>query len=145
MADRRAVDPPVWVVVFQPHTENWFVQNLMPGRFKHVAACAHIAALGLWVTYDVGLHGTKIAVIPDGAAVVTILAPWLEGCTLVMMPKDRDARTRLPLFGWCAPSIARLIGIRGITLRPDALYRQCLRNGGTVVDGQADPGPTNPG
>lgn len=134
-----AVDPLCWVVIFRPTSENWLIRNLMPGRFKHVAACCHIAPFNLWVTYDVGLSGTKITVIPDGEQVATILAPWLDGCTLVLMTKAPKARTRLPLFGWCAPSIARLIGLRCGALRPDALYRQCLRNGGTIVDGASAP------
>ncbi len=131
---RDTADPAEWIVVFRPTSTSWLVQMFVPGRFKHVAACAHLPALNAWVTYDVGFDGTKITVIPDGPQVNAVLAPWLDGCTLVRMAK-RPTRG-IPWFGWCAPSIARLIGLRGGTLRGDSLYRQCLRNGGILIDGR---------
>ncbi len=119
----------------------------MPGHFKHVAACAYLPDWKVWVTLDFGFDGTKFTLVPDEQA-ETILAPWLHGCTLVSIRK-RPARNSPALFGWCAPQVARLIGLRG-TLQPQALYRQCLANGGTIV-GQgwtrhhADAGAANPG
>lgn len=129
----EAVEPLDWIVVFRPWSESWLVRNLVPGRFKHVSAYADLAGLRAWVTFDVGFDGTKITVIPDGAQVRAIMAPWLDGCTLVRMRKRPGAKCRVALFGWCAPSVARLIGLRSGALRPDALYRDCLRNGGTIV------------
>ncbi len=127
-----AIDPIDWIVVFRPTSEYRLIR-LIPGHFKHVSACAYMAGLRAWVTYDVGLDGTKIMVIPDGGEANAILGPWLDGCTLVRMRKDHATRVRLAVFGWCAPAVARLIGLRCGALRPDALYRQCLRNGGTII------------
>lgn len=141
MPSRRTVDEvslepaavQEWIVMFRPWSESWLVRTFVPGRFKHVSACAYLPALRLWLTYDVGFSETRIAAIPDSPAGHAILEPWLEGCTLVRMTKADTASCAPALFGWCAPSVARLIGLRSGALRPDALYRDCLRNGGTFV------------
>lgn len=138
-----AIEPVDWILVFRPWSDSWLVNLLVPGRFKHVSACAYLEALRGWVTYDVGFDGTKIVVMPAGTEAETILSKWFEGCTLVRVRKDHAIRCRLAVFGWCAPSVARLIGLRSGALRPQALYRQCLRNGGTVLWAakQAQPRP----
>ena len=128
-----AIDPVDWIVVFRPTSASWLVRTFVPGRFKHVSAFAYLPGLKVWVTYDVGFDGTKIVVIPDGPQVNTVLAPWLADCTLVRMKRKCAARSSIALFGWCAPSIARLIGLSGGTLRPMALYHHCLRNGGVII------------
>ncbi len=131
---REMADPTDWIVVFRPTTTSWLVRTFVPGKFKHVCACAYLPNLRAWVTYDVGFDGTKIMVIPDGPEASAVLAPWLDGCTLVRMAK-RPTRG-IAVFGWCAPSIARLIGLRGRYVAPTSLYRECLRNGGTLIDGR---------
>lgn len=130
------IDPVDWIVVFRPWSDSWLVRTFVPGRFKHVSACAYLAGNRAWVTYDVGFDGTKIMVIPDGAEADRILTPWLDGCTLIRMRKNHDARCAVALFGWCAPAVARLIGLRCGALRPQTLYRHCLRNGGQVIGQQ---------
>lgn len=128
-----AIDPVDWIVVFRPWSSNRLVQRFVPGHFKHVSACAYCADLKAWVTFDVGITGTKIMVIPDGPQADAILTPWLSGCTLIRIRKNHATRCAVALFGWCVPSIARLIGVPSGALRPDTLYRHCLRNGGAIL------------
>jgi hypothetical protein len=129
----KAIDPAYWIVVFRPTSESLLVRLLSCGRFKHVSAMSYIPGIKAWVTYDVGFNGTKIVVVPDCEA-NAILGPWLAGCTLVKM-RRQQMRPSYPVLGWCVPAIARLLGLPS-ALRSNALYRQCLANGGTVLNGQ---------
>lgn len=127
-------DPVNWIVVFCPTTTSRLVRYLVPGKFKHVLAIAYLQGVKAWLTFDVGLDRAKVMVIPDGPQVAAVLAPWLEACTLVRM--TAKPRGTLPVFGWCVPAISHLLGMSGVTLRPDTLYRHCLRDGGTIINGR---------
>ena len=134
-----AADPSVWLVAFNPYSDSRIVRTISFGRFKHVGAMAHVPGMRAWVTYDVGFRGTRITVIPDDKNAPAILDPWIGGCTLVRMRRDFERRRMPPLFGWCVPAVAALLGLPFGALRPDALFRQCLANGGEIICGNVSP------
>lgn len=132
----EAGSPKKWIVIFKPKTDSRLVRALAWGRFKHVGAMAYLEGTREWLTFDVGFDGTKITVLPAGPVANATLAPWVEGCTLVAIEGKHYPRRGPPIFGWCVPAVARLIGARGGALRPDTLYRHCLANGGVVLNGR---------
>ena len=131
----QAADPDTWIVIFNPKTTCGWSKWLSFGHFKHVAAMAYVPQARMWITYDVGRFGNRVTLVPKGLE--HQFAEWVEGCTLVVMPKRPLAARIPPIFGWCVPSVRRLIGLRGNTLRGDSFYRHCLRDGGKVI---SDPG-----
>lgn len=140
---REAVDPINWIVVFKPRTESRLIRWFVPGRFKHVSAIAYLDALKAWVTFDVGTRQAKIMVMPEGAQADNVIVPWIEGCTLVRMTK-RPGGGHLPFYGWCVPAVRHLLGMRSGALRPDTLYRHCLRDGGRIIDEPHHAGTGSP-
>jgi hypothetical protein len=55
------------------------------------------------------------------------------GVTVAIAPAG--PRKRWGRLGfWCVPAMAHLLGLKGTLFRPDALYRACLAQGGSIVD-----------
>ena len=127
----QAVDPDTWIVIFNPKTTCGWSKWLSFGRFKHVAAMAYVPQARMWVTYDVGRFGNRVTLVPKGQEVQ--FADWVDGCTLVVMPRGQIAARFPPIWGWCVPSVRRLIGLRSSALQTGTFYRHCLRNGGKVI------------
>lgn len=127
-----------WIVIFNPKSKSRLANWLSIGRFKHVSAMAYVAGIESWVTYDVAFARNSISVIPN--RLIPVMTDWVDGCTLVKIER-RPERKRLfpPLFGWCAPSIAQLLGLPRRSLQVTALYRQCLANGGVVLNEPISP------
>ena len=134
----EASEPYAWIVIFNPVSDSRLIRTICFGRFKHVAAVAYVPDIRVWVTYDVGFFGTRITMVPKGQE--HQFNNWIEGCTLVVMMKKNFMRKSPPVFGWCVPAIKRLIGVKSSALRPDALYRHYLRDGGKIIDTNVFPG-----
>lgn len=130
----RAVDGPlisqpiVWNLVFERKSISWW-SHLALGRYKHVRAYGYVPFLHVWQFVDVGLRGFDVFVAADGAPANAVIAHWIEDADVLTLAPRRDGIRRLPVFGFCVPAMKRLIGLRCGALRPDALYRHCLRNG----------------
>lgn len=124
--------PPRWFVVFDPVAANPWVQRLVPGRFKHVRACAFVPVLRLWLFYDVALANTLVLALPDGEEAERYIATFTAGCEQIAMVPRRYGRPRLLPFT-CVSAVKHLIGLNSGALRPDALYRDCLAAGGTLL------------
>ncbi len=140
---QTAADPPVWIVVFSPYSDSRWVRFFAFGRFKHVGAIAYLATMRAWVTFDLGAIGTRITVLPAGDYANAVINKWVNGCTLVRIERDFSRRRCAPVFGWCVPQIASLIGLPGSPLRPDGLFRKCLANGGVILNAEhAATGPS---
>jgi hypothetical protein len=121
-------EPARWVLVFQRQSKLRIARWLSFGEFKHVSAYAFLPIAKAWLIFDVNAERTSSIVIGDGGEV-----PWLKSlmndAVLISMPRGPGAG-RLPVFGWCVPAIAHLLGLRTWALRPDSLYRYCLAHGG---------------
>lgn len=124
--------PVYWYLAFSENGHRLW-ERLIPGRFKHVLAFAPLPELGLWVFVDPGHDKTEIAVVPDEQA--DIFLGITAKMTVLRMPCR--AGSRLPRWGyWCTALVGHLVGLGSCALRPDSLYRQCLANGGVLIDGR---------
>lgn len=126
--------PTRWHLVFQPVSELWWVNWVVPGRFKHVRAFGLIPDTDVWIFFDVGFRKAELFVATGRAASHTI-GTWIEGADVLVMAPAAQARAPMWMPLLCTTAIARLLGLRCSALRgtPDALYRLCLRNGATKV------------
>lgn len=143
---REAFEPQSWLLVFNHEASTRWRSFLAFGRFKHVWALAWVPAHKSWLVYDVHLDGTTIGLVPEGKPFEEFLGRQTQGmrkATLVRMPRRPPETRPKParnynighrLGFWCVPAIKHLIGVRCGALRPDALYRACLRHGGTVFE-----------
>ena len=123
--------PQCWTLVFDRKASGRFMSAIALGRYKHVRAFAYVPYLHAWVFYDPHIYGTDIILAAPGSPMRAQLEHWAgpSKSDLMLMPVGAR-RLQPPVLGWCVPAIKRLIGLRSSALRPDALWRDCLRNGG---------------
>lgn len=126
--------PAIWTVVFNRRAATRWASWLAMGTYKHVRAYAYVPYLHVWVFFDPKLSGTDIIVAADGEPANAMITSWIKDADLLRMRRC-GWRAGFPLFGFCVPAIKRLLGLRCVSLRPDALYRFCLRNGGQPFEG----------
>lgn len=134
------VEPTSWMLVFDREASSRWLSLIAFGRYKHVRAFAYVPFLHVWVFFDPHIGGTDIVVAADGEPAQALMQRWLVNADVLRMPR-RPGWNRPALFGFCVPVIKRLIGLRSGALRPSALYRHCLRNGGEpfeAADGRTD-------
>lgn len=129
--------PEQWLLAFDPHTENRLARAV-PGRFKHVRAFGYVPFLHVWLFLDPTFAGIEVWVAAKGEAADAMAAQWTRGCTVVLMPRRPHANQALALAasGWCVPVVKRLIGLQSGALRVDALFGDCLRQGGRLYGQQ---------
>lgn len=120
-----------WYVVFHEKSSLrwlWWI-----GHFKHVSAFAYLPGFKAWIVYDVQVHYTRIIHHSHEAWIGGALAEWTRDAEIVKFKRRVDGRTKIAsrfLF-FCGPAIRHLIGLTScIALRPDAIYRDIMRNGG---------------
>lgn len=140
--------PTRWLLVFNHKAETWWSRLAACGRLKHVRAFGYVAGSDAYVFFDPQFEGMSIQIARgDGAR--RLMVEWCQEADVLRW--DRRAtpghrfRCWMPLL--CTTAIAHLIGLPFTALRPDALYRKCLQNGATVVNGQTSrhsPGPAGP-
>lgn len=137
MNERRApvvgYTPDRWFVCFTERAAgSWITRHLPIGRFRHVSAIGYVAALGVWIFYDVSLGRTTIALDADSPEMESMKVATRDMEILSIPALISPAR--VPRFGfWCVPAIAHLVGIRACALRPDTLHRLLLASGAYVV------------
>ena len=127
-------EPTDWYVVFDPWSPQRWIRWLAWGRYKHVACFGFISRAQTWVFYDFHLDRSRIFVVGDHEADI-LIGHYSTGKTVVRMakPLGREFEVNLALGGWCVPAVAHIVGLRTCALRPDALFRQCLANGGEIM------------
>lgn len=135
-------EPPLWTLVFSRETRSRWVRWVVWGKYKHVRAYGYIPGMKAWVLYDVHFNGTSLAVVKDGDAVRAVLVEWMTNADLMRIRRVGPAR-RFPVFFCCTSAISHLIGLPGGTLRPDALWRDALRNGGEPFEAATAHGKTS--
>lgn len=126
--------PSHWVLCFDPVAATRWLARLTPGRFKHVRAFGYVPFLHVWIFLDPAIRGLDIWIAAEGEPADLMAAQWTRGCDVVIMPRGPAANCSIitAASGWCVPVIKRLIGLRSGALRPDALFADCLRNGGKL-------------
>lgn len=132
-------EPHDWYVVFHPETSKWWIDWLSWGRFKHVSVFGFVNRAQAWVFYDFHLDRARIYVVGNHEADIAI-GHYSTGNTVVRMarPIGREKDINLPVGAWCVPAVAHIVGLRTCALRPDALFRQCLANGGEIIGPEGD-------
>lgn len=130
-----------WFIAFKHDTPIRLARILTAGqRFRHVACFGFIPAIGCWLFHDWCLAGTVISVVPDEDA-DPVIAQMQAGAVVVrFVPPWWRVETRLKAGLWCVTATSHLTGVRSSALRPDALFRDCLADGGTIVVGEAADG-----
>jgi hypothetical protein len=130
--------PWTWLICFHRDCRTWWINRLVPGRFKHVTAIGYSPIAKVWIFYDPAIDRTRISVMQDGDGTSDVLAAWIRNATVVSVNLDvaghPAGRWRLGL--WCVPIVAQLIGLRSGAVLPSRLLRDCLRHGGRIVQNE---------
>lgn len=122
-----------WHLCFVGSADNWWVNRLIPGRFKHVRAFGFAPADCIWIFYDVTLAGTVLQVARDKTELADrLIAAWTSDATVLVIEPRRASFA--PAGWWCVPAMKHLVGVASGALLPDGLWRDCLRQGGRVLD-----------
>ena len=133
-----ADEPTEWFVIFHRKVAVPWLAWLALGEFKHVSAMAYCAAFKAWLVYDTQLSGTRIFLIPHGYKGATVKPFFIErtrDCAVVKIARGSVPMGLSSRLGfYCVPAIKHLVGVRCAAVRPDALYRHLIHNGGTLLD-----------
>lgn len=124
--------PRQWIVLFDREVTTWWVNMLPLGKYKHVRAFGYVPEAKAWIFYDVALDRTVIKIACDQDA-KRLMADWLAKADAISMPARAHGFPAPRLGFWCVPAIKHLIGLRSGALRPQTLWRDCLRQGGEIV------------
>jgi hypothetical protein len=122
-------EPTQWAVCFsrKSATVNW----LPLGRYKHVRVFGCVPHINTWIFFDPSWRRTTIRVA-RGDVANELMREFLYLADVIQMPAGE--RAGAPIFGWCVPAVAHLLGLPSGAFRPCDLYRQCLANGGTLME-----------
>ena len=136
-------EPSRWLLIFNWRAAGRWQGLIAVGRFKHVRAMGYVPGVKHWVCYDVTFRRTQIAVVRDRSDEFRALFnEWTHEAEVMWIDAKPAHKARLPAVFLCTTAIKHLIGLRSSALLPSTLYRHCLSNGGTVIDGRAqEAGP----
>jgi len=127
-----------WTVVFHRTSPHWFFRIIALGHFKHVSAMAWIPELSQWWVYDVGFRRTSLKVLVDGPNAAAVIAAIVKDNATVTIDAREDGVPWMRIGLFCTTAVSHLIGLTCGALRPDALFRHLVAQGGVVRD---DGGP----
>jgi hypothetical protein len=128
-----AIEPDLWFIVFHTRAATPWLNRLPIGRFKHVSAFAYVHGASCWLVCDVQLDCFRQLILPDNARTLDYLAELTEGCAVLHMRKKFGRGPWFRWGFWCVPAMKHLLGLRSSALRPDTLFRDCLRAGAKVI------------
>lgn len=131
-------EPTQWAVCFSLKASTPWLTRLPVGKFKHVRAFGCVPHINTWIFFDPALDRTSVKVA-RGDAARALMEEYVHDAAVIQMPA-RERKSKKPrIFGWCVPAVAHLLGLSSGALRPDALFRDCLRSGGVLLaDGYTD-------
>jgi hypothetical protein len=132
--DPGAGEPTHWQLCFSRKSATPFANWLPIGTYKHVRAFGYVAHINTWIFFDPSFSRTTIRVA-RGDAAGALIHEFLYLADVIEMPVGAEKKRAgaAPLFGWCAPAVAHLLGLRCGALRPDALFAHCLRHNGRAL------------
>ena len=132
--DPGAGEPTRWLLCFTRTTATRWLNYLPIGHFRHVRAFACVPEINTWVFYDPALDRNTLQ-LARGEAARMLMADFMRDAEVIGMPVVKR-KSLVPRFGgWCVPAIKHVVGLRSGALRPDTLWRHCLRQGGEVIAG----------
>jgi len=128
------------MLIFRRRSKSWWVNWLVPGRYKHVAAFGYVHETDCWIFFDAWLGGTTIQVARGDAARAMMVAWTRDADVLRMDALPPRTSGFLDLRMLCTTAIAHMLGVPGALL-PVTLHRQCLDHGAMIVvaDGHTHP------
>jgi hypothetical protein len=127
--DPGAGEPATWAVCF---ARKCVTAAFLPiGTYKHVRAFGVVEPINTWVFFDPAFKRTSIRLARGDAARELVREFIFDAAVIQIAARERTRRP--PIFGWCTPAVAHLLGLSSGALRPDALFRQCLRQGGELL------------
>ncbi len=133
-----AAEAAEWFVVFHPDASSRWLSALAMGHFKHVSAFTYVPVGDCWLFLDAEWTGLRIVHASHGVARRQI-ARYAAHCSIV---KCRRADAPMRLWGragfTCVSAVKQLLRVKTWSLRPDALYRHLLANGGELFDGRTE-------
>lgn len=130
----------VWNVAFLsgPRTSWW--DWLTPADYRHCAAYGWCQ--DRWITYDAADIRSRIMVMTDEQFDLWLYALRQRATLVIQVPTGDMAPLRARLGLWCVTALKHLTGSRSSALRPKALSRDLVRQGGKVVfDGREGKAP----
>jgi hypothetical protein len=132
-------EPECWFVSFHVKSSRRWVNLLCIGRFKHVTAFGYVAAAKAWVVMDVLGSRMMVRVVRSDKDINVLAEMSAAGTVVRMPPVDRTRKNFRPkLVFHCVSFVAHTLGLSGSALRPDTLYRKCLRHGGEIISERSD-------
>lgn len=127
-----AGQPERWILAFRRTTDSRLINWLACGRYKHVSAFGYIREVDHWVFMDWRTVALDI-IVARGTGATRLMNYYTRDADMLGMPA-RSREIGGPQFGlWCVPAVKQLVGIRGSALRPDALFRDCIRQGAEIL------------
>jgi hypothetical protein len=126
-----------WIIAFHRSTESRWVRFFACGRYKHISAFGYVPQLDQWIFFD-WRYSTVDIIVAHGTEATRFINFYTADADLLGMEPRKTGRGFRIGF-WCVPAIKQLIGIRGGALRPDALWRDCVRQGAEVLHESARP------
>lgn len=126
-----------WFISFKRSTPIRIAQWLTIGQeFKHVSCFGFIPATGCWLFHDWCSTDTGLWVVPDQDADRMLSRAQDDAVIVRFVPPLFITRDRFKIGMWCVPSVAHLTGVNSCALRPDALFRDVLAQGGEIIIGK---------
>ena len=138
--DPGAGEPARWVVCFCRKAATPWMARLPVGHYKHVRAFGSVPHIQTWVFFDPALDRSVIK-LARGEAAGALMAEFLADSDALVMPVRYRERLVPRIGGWCVPAVKHLLGLSSSALRPDALWKHCLRHGGYPLDEGANLHP----
>jgi hypothetical protein len=129
-----------WLVVFHERAATWWVNWLVPGRFKHVSAFGYSVKARTWVFFDPQITYSRIVILPDGSDAERRMAEYTADAAVLKID-HRPSRVRFRPVLCCTSMISHMLGLPGGALLPDRLWSHCLRNGAEIVHGNIRRSP----
>lgn len=131
VASGAAGQPSRWILAFHRTTDSRLVRLLACGVYKHVTAIAYIREVDHWVFLD-WRFATIDVIVARGSEADRLMAYYTANSDVLGI-EPREVRCGFRVGWWCVPVIKHLIGIRGGALRPDSLWRDCIRQGAEII------------
>lgn len=129
--------PSRWILCFRRTSQVWWVRWLARGKFKHVSAFGYIAEVDHWVFLDWRFAKVDV-IVARGNAATMLMHHYTGNADLLGMEARTGAGGGFRLGWYCVPAVKHLLGLRSSALRPDRLWRDCIRHGAEILhDGQA--------
>jgi hypothetical protein len=129
-----AAEPAEWFVVFHPAASSRWLSALAMGRFKHVSAFTYVQVGDCWLFLDAEWTGLRIVHAKHEIARQQIARYAAHGVIVKCRRADAPMRLWSRAGFTCVSAVKQLLRVKTWSLRPDALYRHLLANGGELFN-----------